>query len=74
MGLPIRGDEREGWIEDGDATFLVAIAAFAAAAVAAERCRVGGDLRNPLEQGRLVVLDLDDQADVGLRSDLEMFF
>lgn len=72
--MPICGGELVGGIEDGDSAAFVAVAAFVVAVVGLERRRGRGDRGNLLEQGRLVVLDLDDQRDVGLRGDLEMFF
>ena len=72
--MPVRGGELVGGIEDGDSAAFVAVATFVVAVVGLERRRGRGAPGNLLEQGRLVVLDLDDRRDVGLRGDLEMFF
>ena len=68
VGQPVSG------IEDGDGAALVAVTARVAAVGRAERRRGGRNLLDPLAQGRLVVLDLDDQGDAGCCGDLEMFF
>jgi hypothetical protein len=62
-----------GGVEDGHGAALVAVAARVAAVGRAERRRGGRDLLDPLVQGRLVVLDPDDQGDAGCCGDLEMF-
>jgi hypothetical protein len=74
VGFPVGIVEFAGWIEDGDGAAFVAVAPLVAAVARAERRRGGGDLRDNLVQGRLVALDLDNQADTGFFSDLEMFF
>ena len=74
VGMPVGAGQLVDRIEDGDGAAFVAIAALVAAVGRLERRRGRGDLLNPLVQGRLVVLDLDDQGDVGLCGDLEMFF
>ena len=51
-----------------------AVAALVAAVGRPERRRGGRDLPDPLVQGRLVGLDLDDQGDAGLDCDVKMFF
>ena len=61
-------------IEDGDGAAFVAVAALVVAVGRPERCRGGRDLLDVLVQGRLVVLDPDDQGDVGVCCGLEMFF
>jgi len=73
VGMPVGIGEFVGGIEDGNGASLVAVAPAVVAVGGSERrgCR---DLRDLAEQGRLVVLDLDDQGDVGLCGDLEMFF
>ena len=55
-----------GWVESADGAALVAVAALGLAAVLGERLAGGGDVAAVLEQGALVVLDLDDQGDFGL--------
>jgi hypothetical protein len=42
--------------------------------VGADRAGVGDEVCNGLFKRRLVGLDLNDQGDVGLLCDLEMFF
>jgi hypothetical protein len=61
-------------IEDGDGAAFVAVATGIVALGTPERGCGGGDFLDLSVQGRLVVLDLDDQGDVGLCRDLEMFF
>jgi len=53
---------------------FVAVAALVVAASGPEWRRGGRDLLDLLVQGRLVVLDPDDQGDVGVCCDGEMFF
>ena len=74
MGLPIRVVEFSGGIEDGDSAGFVAPAALVVAAAGTERLGGDGDCGDRLQQGRLVVLDLNDQAEIGLPGDLEVFF
>ncbi len=74
MGLPVGVGEFAAWIEDGDGAAFVARAPDVVAAIGAERLRGGGDFRDPRVECRLVVLNLDDQRDVGLFGDLEVFF
>ena len=74
MRVPVGFGKLVGGIEDGDGAAFVAVAAGVVAMGGAERDRGDGDLLDLLVQGRLVVLDLDDQGNVGLRGDLEMFF
>ena len=63
-----------GGIEDRDGAAFVAVAAGIVAVGTCERGCGGGDFLDLSVQGRLVVLDLDDQGDAGVRRDLEMFF
>jgi hypothetical protein len=72
--MPVGAGEFALGVEDGDGAALVAVAPLVVAMGGPERCRRGGDFLDLLVQGRLVVLDLDDQCDIGLRGDLEMFF
>jgi hypothetical protein len=74
MGVPICIGQPVIGIEDGDGAALVAVAARVAAVCGPERRRGGRNLLDALMQGRLVVLDPDDQGDAAGRSDLEMFF
>ena len=53
-------------LEDGDGAAFVAVAALVVAVGGPERRRGGGDFLDPLVQGRLVVLDADDQGDAGV--------
>lgn len=63
-----------GRVEHGGDARLIAVAAFVMAFVVSERRRGLRDCLDLLMQCRLVVLDLDNQVGIGLRSDLEMFF
>ena len=74
MRLPVGSGKLVGGIEDGDAAALVAVASGVVALVGPDRGGGGGDGLNLPAQRRLVVLDLDDQGDVGFCGDLEMFF
>ncbi|MDQ2944502.1 MAG: hypothetical protein M3Y27_00905 [Acidobacteriota bacterium] len=74
MVLPVSVGQSVGGVEHGDGAALVAIAAFVAAVDSAGWRGGGGDGFAAPEQGRLVFLDLDDQRDVGLGRDFEMFF
>jgi hypothetical protein len=72
--MPVGVGQRVGGIEDGDGAAFVAVATLVVAVGRPERCRGGRDFLNLLVQGRLVVLDPDDQGDVGVCCSLEMFF
>jgi len=72
--MPVGSGKLVGGIEDRDDAGFVAVAAGIVAMAAPARGCGGGDFLDLSVQGRLVVLDLDDQGDVGLRGDLEMFF
>jgi hypothetical protein len=74
VGMPVGAGEFVGGIEDGDEARLVAVAALVVAARRTERSGDRADLLGLLVQGRLVVLDLDDQGDVGVAGDVEQFF
>ncbi len=71
---PVGVGQRVGKIEDGNGAAFVAVAALVVAVGGPERRRGGRDLLDPLVQGRLVVLDADDQGDVGGCRDGEKFF
>ena len=71
---PVGAGELVGRIEDGDGAALVAVAAYVVTVIGFERRRGFGNCDDLLEQGRLVVLDLDDQRDIGFGCDLEVFF
>jgi len=71
--MPVGVGQHAIGIEDGDGAAFVAVAALVVAMSRPERCRGGRDLLDPLVQGRLVVLDADDQSDVGRCCDDEMF-
>ena len=74
MGMPVGAGERAGGIEDGDGAGFVTIAAAVAGpedVVWGARC---GDMVDRLLQRRLIVLDLDDEADVARLGDVEGFF
>ena len=66
--MPFCCGELFGWIEDRDDAPFVAIAA---PGTTADRGRCRGDLLELLVQCRLIVLDLDDQRNIGLGRDLE---
>jgi hypothetical protein len=72
--MPFGRDEFFGRIEDRDGAPFVAVAALGATADRIDRGRRGSDFLALLVQCRLIVLDLDDQRDVGLGRDLEGFF
>jgi hypothetical protein len=74
VGMPVGVGQFAGGIEDGDGAAFVAVAALVAAVGRPDRLRGGGDFLDLLVQGRLVVLDLNDQGDVGFCRELEMFF
>ena len=61
-------------LENGDGAAFVAVAALVVAVDRPERCRGRGDFLDCLVQGRLVVLDANDQGNADLCGDLEMFF
>ncbi len=72
--MPVGSGQLVGGIEDTDGTTFVAVATLVVAVGRPERCRCGRNLLAFLVQGRLVVLDLNDQGDVGFCGDLEVFF
>ena len=72
--MPVAADESVGGIEDADGAALIAVASGVAAMSGGDRGGSGGDLLDLLVKGRLVVLDLNDQADADLAGDLEVFF
>jgi hypothetical protein len=72
--LPGGVDQPVSGIEDRNGAAFIAITALVVAADGAEWRGGGGDDLAVLEQGGLVVLDLDDQRDVGLRGNFQMFF
>ncbi len=74
MILPVSVGEFVGRIEDRHGAAFEAAAAIVTGSTATDWfCRIG-DLGDGLQQGRLVALDLDDQTDIGLSGDIEMFF
>ncbi len=74
MTLPVGAGEPAGGFEGGDAAAFVTIAADVVAVGGGERRRGRAEVLDMLEQGWLVVLDLDDQGDAGVGGDFEMFF
>jgi len=74
MRVPVGVGQLVCGIEDGDGATFVAVAALVVAVGGPKRCRRRGDFLDLLVQGRLVVLDADDQGDVGCGGDLEMLF
>jgi len=73
-GVPAGVGQRVCGLEDGDGAAFVAVAALVVGVGRPERRRGGRDLLDPLVQGWLVVLDADDQGDVGRCGGFEMFF
>ena len=74
MGFPIAVGEGVEGIEDRDGSAFVAGARVIGALDAVELSGAGGDGVELLQQGGLIVLDLDDQGAVGRGRDLEGFF
>ena len=74
VGMPIGVGECGGRIKDSDEAGFIAIAAMIAALCAIVRGGRRGQAFNRGFQGRLIVLDLNDQADFGFLGDLEEFF
>jgi uncharacterized membrane protein YeiH len=74
VGFPVGAVEFAFGIEDADGAAFVATAPLVVAVAGTVRGSGGGDLRDCLKQGRLVALDLNDQSDIGLCGDLEVFF
>ena len=72
--MPFGAGEFFGRIEDRDGAPFVAIAAPGTTADRIDWGRCRGDLLELLVQCRLIVLDLDDQRNIGLGRDLEGFF
>jgi hypothetical protein len=71
---PLEIGQLAGHIKDADDARLIAVAAFVVALVEPERGLGLRDRLDLLMQGRLVVLNLDDQPGICCRSDLEVFF
>ncbi len=74
MRVPVGAGQLACGMEDGVGAAFVAVAVRVVAVGGPDCGRGGRGLLDPLVQGRLVVLDLDDQGDVGCGGDLEMFF
>jgi len=74
VGTLVGVGQRVGGIEDGDGAAFVAVAALVVGVGGPVRRRGGRDFLGPLAQGRLVVLDADDQGDTGCCRGLGMFF
>jgi hypothetical protein len=74
VGMPGGAAQFVGGIENGDGSAFVSVAPLVAATGRPGRRRGRTDLLGLPVQRRLVVLDLDDQGNVGARRDLEMFF
>lgn len=73
MIVPVGSGKFVGGIEDRDGAGFVAVAAGIVALGAPARGYGGADCLDLSVQGRLVVLDLNDQGNVGFRDDFEMF-
>lgn len=74
MRPPLGAGQLVGRVEHAGDARLIAVAAFVVAFVVSVRRRGLRDCLDLLMQGRLVVLDLDDQAGICLRGDLKVFF
>lgn len=74
VGMPVGIGQFILRIEDRDGAGFVAVARLVAASGRSEWGGGDGDFLDFLTQGRLVVFDLNDQGDLDLRSDFEMFF
>ena len=75
MILPVGTGQLVGRIKDGDgAAFVSGCGRCRRLVTASSGAVVGADVLRLLEQGRLVVLDLDDQGEIGVSGDLEVFF
>lgn len=74
MGVPIGAGECVGRAEDRDDPGFIAIAAVIAAVGGIVRRGCRGEAFDRAFQGRLIVLDLNDQTDFGGLGDLEEFF
>ena len=72
-GTPVRVGDGVDWIEHDDVAQFLPVSPGIGAAGAIERRRASAELVNLPVQGRLVFLNLDDQADVGLSGGLECF-
>jgi hypothetical protein len=72
--VPVGSGKLVGGIEDRDGAGFVAVAAGIATMGAPARGCGGADCLDLSVQGRLVVLDLNDQGNVGFCGDFEMFF
>lgn len=73
-GSPFGVAQRVGWVEDLDVTVFLPVAGAVAAMVAREGLRRCGEGFEVMLQGRLVLLDLNDQVIAGRLGDLEGFF
>jgi hypothetical protein len=72
--VPVGSGKPVGGIEGRDGAAFVSVAAGILAVGTCERGCGGGNFLDLPVQGRLVVLDLDDQGEAGVRRDLEIFF
>lgn len=73
-GGPFGVGEGVGGVEDGDAAILLPVAPTITAADVGERRGGGAEVLRLLMQSRLVVLELDDQVELGVSGGLECFF
>jgi hypothetical protein len=74
MRTPLGVSQLAGRTENASGARLIAAAAFVVALVKAQQRRGLRDRLYLLMEDRLVVLDLDDQADIDLRGGLKVFF
>ncbi len=72
--VPVGADKLVGGIEDRDGAGFVAVAAGIVALGAPARGCGGANCLDLSVQGRLVILDLDDQGNVGFCGEFKMFF
>jgi len=74
VSIPVGAGKFVGGIKDSDDATFDAIAPFALVAGSIERRGCRADILGLGEQSGLIVLELDDQGEVGVAGDLEQFF
>ena len=72
--VPVGSGQLVGGMEDRDSAAFVAVAAGMVTMGTPERGCGGGNVLDLSVEGRLVILDLDDQGAAGFSGDFEMFF
>jgi hypothetical protein len=73
-GPPVRVGDGVTWIKYGNMAHFLPVASSIGATGAIERRLARAELVSLPMQGWLVFFDLNDQADIGVRGDLECFF